>query len=83
MSAYVDRTKSELHNQSRAAVRTAQDAVHSQAWLYPFKGILYFASHRACWGPFVKALPPALLLSGAVLGFMFTFAYLPQAAVLS
>lgn len=68
MSDYVKQTKAELKSQSRGAVSTAQDAVASQAWLYPLKGIVYFLSHRACWGPFLKALPSALLLSAGVLG---------------
>jgi len=83
MSQYVSNTKQELKSQSKYAVDTAQDALHSRAWLYPLKGVVYFVSHRTCWGPFLKALPPALALSAAVLGFMFTFTYLPQAAFLS
>ena len=82
MSSYAKKTKSELQGQSRYAISTAQDALASNAWLYPLKGIAYFASHRACWAPFLKALPPALALSVGVLGFMFFFTYLPQAAFL-
>lgn len=58
MSKYVDNTKAELRNQSKDAVQVAQNAVASRAWLYPVKGIVYFVSHRSCWGPFLKALPP-------------------------
>lgn len=83
MSDYVANTKKEVRDQSRYAVSTAQDAIHSRAWLYPIKGILYFISHKACWGPFVKTLPPAIAMSAAILGFMFTFTYLPQAAFMS
>lgn len=54
MSQYVESTKRELKGQSKYAVSTAQDAVHSRAWLYPIKGILYFATHKSCWGPFAK-----------------------------
>jgi len=83
MSNYVKSTQNELKSQSRTAAQTAQDAVHSRAWLYPIKGIVYFASHKSCWGPFAKALPPALAMSVRVLGFMFGLTYLPQAAFLS
>jgi len=83
MSDYVANTRNELKSQSRYAVSTAQDAVHSRAWLYPIKGIIFFLSHKACWGPFIKTLPPAMAMSAAILGFMFTFTYLPQAAFLS
>ena len=82
MSNYAKKTKTELQSQSRYAISTAQDAVTSNAWLYPLKGIAYFASHKTCWAPFLKALPPALALSVGVLGFMFFFTYLPQAAFL-
>jgi hypothetical protein len=83
MSNYVDRTKQELQAQSKFAVSTAKDAVHSNAWLYPLKGIVYVGTHRNTWGPIIKALPPALALSVAVLGGVFFFLYLPQAAFLS
>ncbi|KAK2067428.1 hypothetical protein P8C59_001169 [Phyllachora maydis] len=32
------------------------DAAKSRAYLYPIKGILYFASHRALWKPFLSRL---------------------------
>ena len=83
MSDYVKSTQNEVKAQSRYALDTAKDAVHSAGYLYALKGIVHFASNKSCWGPFAKALPPALALSVGVVGFMFTFTYLPQAAVLS
>jgi hypothetical protein len=61
----------------------ASDAVRSAAYLYPFKGIAYFFTHRALWKPLAaKLLPTAGLGLGTTL-FMFVFTYVPQAAILS
>lgn len=64
------------------AREVALEAAKSQSWLYPFKGIAYFVSHRALWQPFVSKLPQYFALYGSVLGGMITFTYLPQLAVL-
>lgn len=61
----------------------AKDAVNSGAFLYPLKGIFYFATHRALWKPLLSRLIPTLSLSLGVVGFMFIFAYVPQALALS
>ncbi|KUI61996.1 Outer spore wall protein RRT8 [Cytospora mali] len=58
------------------------DAARSGAYLYPIKGIVYFASHRALWKPFLDKLVPTLVLSVGVMASMFAFTYLPQLAVL-
>ncbi|KAI0130549.1 hypothetical protein BJ170DRAFT_620457 [Xylariales sp. AK1849] len=60
----------------------ATDAARSGAYLYPFKGIVYFLTHRALWKPFASRVVPTLGLSAAVVGGMFFFTYLPQLAVL-
>jgi len=61
----------------------ATDAVKSAAYLYPLKGIYYFVSHKDLWRPLFSKLTPAITLSVGVTTFMFVFAYLPQAAVMS
>ncbi|KAK7743824.1 hypothetical protein SLS53_003843 [Cytospora paraplurivora] len=58
------------------------DAARSGAYLYPIKGIVYFASHRSLWKPFLEKLVPTLVLSVGVLAGMFAFTYIPQLAVL-
>lgn len=60
----------------------ALDAARSRSWLYPFKGILYFISHRALWQPLVSKLPQYVALYGSVVAGMFTFAYLPQLGIM-
>ncbi|KAF8855408.1 hypothetical protein BDZ45DRAFT_804963 [Acephala macrosclerotiorum] len=55
----------------------------STSWLYPFKGIWYFLTHREFWPLFQRRLIPLTILSIVVLGFLFTFTYLPQVAFLA
>ncbi|KAI9844055.1 MAG: hypothetical protein M1838_002346 [Thelocarpon superellum] len=53
------------------------------SWLYPLKGITYFATHPFLW-PLLKArLIPCLLLSIVILAILFLFTYLPQVAFLA
>ncbi|KAK8103154.1 hypothetical protein PG984_016300 [Apiospora sp. TS-2023a] len=58
------------------------DAAKSQAYVYPFKGIYYFLTHRELWKPFYSRIIPTLSLSAVVISGMFFFTYLPQLAVL-
>ncbi|KAH9905358.1 hypothetical protein F4778DRAFT_705146 [Xylariomycetidae sp. FL2044] len=58
------------------------DAARSGAYLYPFKGIFYFLTHRSLWKPLASRLLPTIGLTVGVLGFMFAFTYLPQLAIL-
>ncbi|CAJ2503573.1 Uu.00g109670.m01.CDS01 [Anthostomella pinea] len=60
----------------------ASDAAKSGAYMYPFKGIAYFCTHRALWKPFASRILPTLGLTAGVLGGMFFLTYLPQLAVL-
>ncbi|KAI1392210.1 uncharacterized protein F4822DRAFT_436171 [Hypoxylon trugodes] len=58
------------------------DAARSGAYLYPFKGIVYFITHKSLWKPFYSRILPTLGLTATVLASMFFFAYLPQLAIL-
>ncbi|KAI9813928.1 MAG: hypothetical protein M1826_002361 [Phylliscum demangeonii] len=60
-----------------------EEAARSGAYLYPLKGMVFFATHRSLWRPLMARLVPTMSLSAGVLAFMFIFTYLPQAAVLS
>ncbi|KAJ5764046.1 hypothetical protein N7533_002727 [Penicillium manginii] len=53
------------------------------AWLYPIRGIHYFATHRFLWPLFKARLLPIILLSSFVYFLLFFFTYLPQVAFLS
>ncbi|KAL3493098.1 hypothetical protein BJX62DRAFT_90653 [Aspergillus germanicus] len=53
------------------------------AWLYPFRGIYYFLSHRFLWPLFKTRLIPIVLLSAFIYTILFLFAYIPQVAFLA
>jgi hypothetical protein len=80
MSEKVKQVAAEELEQARVLTR---DAVRSGAYLYPIKGILYFASHRSLWKPLLNKLLPTLSLGVGVTAFMFAVAYVPQAAILT
>lgn len=46
------------------------------------QGILYFASHRALWKPFLSRLGSTLSVAIGTFGAMFLLTYLPQLAVM-
>lgn len=54
----------------------------SASYLYPFKGIYFFLTHRDFYPLFGRRLIPLTITSIVVLGLLFTFTYLPQAAFL-
>ncbi|OTB07323.1 hypothetical protein M426DRAFT_318009 [Hypoxylon sp. CI-4A] len=58
------------------------DAAKSGAYLYPFRGIFYFLTHRSLWKPFTSRILPTLGLTAGVTAFMFFFTYIPQSAIL-
>ncbi|KAL4794178.1 hypothetical protein BDV19DRAFT_365343 [Aspergillus venezuelensis] len=53
------------------------------AWLYPLRGIYYFASHRFLWPLFKARLIPIVLISAFIYTILFLFAYIPQVAFLA
>lgn len=56
---------------------------YNASWLYPLKGIVYFIGHPFLY-PLVQArLLPVFILSIFVYGFLFTFVFLPQVALLA
>jgi len=59
-----------------------KDASRSGSYLYPIKGIFYFASHKSLWKPLLSRLVPTIGLSVGVVASMFAFTYVPQLAVL-
>ncbi|KAJ9314646.1 hypothetical protein DTO271D3_5146 [Paecilomyces variotii] len=61
----------------------AQKAVRSGAWLYPFRGIIYFLTHRSLWQPLLSRIVPTITLGLSITSAMFFFTYVPQAAMLA
>ncbi|WPG98965.1 Hypothetical protein R9X50_00176700 [Acrodontium crateriforme] len=60
----------------------AEEGAKSGAYIYPFKGIYYLATHKDLYKPLFKRLTPTLTLGAGVTTFMFLFTYLPQVAVM-
>jgi hypothetical protein len=60
-----------------------RDTIKSRSYLYPLKGIYYFLTHRQLSKPVRDKLAPTVSTAVSVTTTMFTFAYLPQAAVLA
>jgi hypothetical protein len=58
-------------------------SVVSSSWLYPFKGIYFFAANPSFWPLLGQRLIPLVFVSVVIFGFLFTFAYLPQVAFLA
>ncbi|KAI1472293.1 uncharacterized protein F4812DRAFT_408268 [Daldinia caldariorum] len=58
------------------------EAAKSGSYLYPFKGIVYFVTHKSLWKPFYSRILPTLGLTAGVTASMFFLTYLPQLAIL-
>ncbi|KAI0886078.1 uncharacterized protein GGS22DRAFT_159835 [Annulohypoxylon maeteangense] len=64
------------------ATEFLSDATKSRAYLYPFKGIIYFVTHKSLWKPFSSRILPTLGLTIGVFASMLFFTYVPQLAIL-
>lgn len=64
-----------------AALQPIRNVVGT-SFIYPFKGVYYFLSHREFWPLFGRQLIPLTVISLVVLGLLFAFTYLPQVAFL-
>lgn len=65
------------------AKELAKDAIRSAAYLYPFKGIIFFVNNRTLWKPLAAKIVPTMSLGLGVTVFMFAVTYVPQAALLT
>jgi len=77
------RVKEVAQEDAQRIKAVALQAIKSKAYLYPFKGILYYASHRDLWRPLMTKLVPTITTGVSVTTAMFIFAYVPQAAILT
>ena len=78
-----DRVKDVAKEEVSKVSAMTKDAVQSQAYLYPIKGVLYFLTHRDLWRPLTSKIAAVLTTSIGVTTLMFMIAYLPQAALLA
>lgn len=78
-----EQIQQELRAKAEQALDIGKDAVYSHGWTYPLQGIYYTLTHNSIWQPIKAQLIPRTVLAAAVLVFLFTFAYVPQALALS
>ncbi|KAF4548518.1 Etoposide-induced protein 2.4 (EI24)-like protein [Elsinoe fawcettii] len=78
-----DKIKSTAKEEGQRIQKLTKEAVQSQAYLYPIKGIIYYASHRSLWKPLMSKIVPTITMGIGIFTSMFFFTYLPQAAVLA
>ncbi|KAI1246331.1 hypothetical protein MGN70_013230 [Eutypa lata] len=85
-SGFVDNVQSKVQEVAKEdydkAKELLSEAAKSGSYVYPFKGIVYFLTHRALWKPFTSRILPTLGLSLGVFGSMVFFTYVPQLAIL-
>jgi len=74
---------SKMPSIDRSMITRPLKSVVSASWLYPFKGIYFFATNPAWWPLMGRRIIPLVLVSIVVFGLLFTFAYLPQVAFLA
>ncbi|KAF3490903.1 uncharacterized protein GIQ15_00420 [Arthroderma uncinatum] len=79
----MDRVNRMIQEELRNFLALAKDGLRSGAYIYPFKGIVYFLSHPSLYKPMLSKLAPTVTLSLVVTGAMFFFTYIPQAAILA
>lgn len=80
---YVQRKAAEVSQEDFGKAKAlVGSAVKSGSFFYPIRGIIYFLTHRALWKPLASRILPTLGLSIGVVAGMFTFAYLPQLAIM-
>jgi len=79
---FVEKAQEVAKEDFESAKVLINDAARSGSYLYPIKGIVYFATHKSLWKPLMGKLAPYVTLSIGVVTSMFAFTYLPQLAVM-
>ncbi|KAJ5281019.1 hypothetical protein N7478_006391 [Penicillium angulare] len=69
--------------EAKSVQEASKGVLRSGAYLYPFKGIIFFATHKDLWGPFMARAGRTISLGMGVTSFMFFFTYVPQMAVMA
>ena len=68
---------------SSATTKRLLQHLSRPAWLYPWKGIYYFATHRFLWPLLRSRLLPCFLISCLVYANLFVWLYLPLVGILA
>jgi hypothetical protein len=75
------KTMPDAHPIAASVLQPVRNVV-SASFLYPFKGVYYFLTHREFYPLFSRHLIPLTAISIVILGLLFTFTYVPQAVLL-
>ncbi|KAK5109573.1 hypothetical protein LTR62_006924 [Meristemomyces frigidus] len=62
--------------------QVAEEGAKSGAYIYPLRGIVFFATHKDLYKPLFQRLTPTIGLGVGITALMFFFTYVPQLAVL-
>ncbi|KAL4892971.1 hypothetical protein BDV59DRAFT_208115 [Aspergillus ambiguus] len=73
-----DKIKDTVLAEAKAAQDVAHDVARAGAYLYPIKGLIYFATHRPLWRPLLSQAGQTIALGLGVTTGMFFFTYVPQ-----
>ncbi|KAL4926799.1 uncharacterized protein BDV17DRAFT_141389 [Aspergillus undulatus] len=78
-----DRAKEALRAESSNLAATSRDILFSGAYLYPFKGLLHFATHPPLYKPLWSRITQTLIAGVGITISLFLFTYLPQTTFLT
>lgn len=78
-----DTVRETIRDEIAGVTALGKEAAASGAYLYPIKGIYYFARNRSLWKPLTSRIVPLLGLSTGVITSMFLFTYVPQSFLLT
>jgi hypothetical protein len=78
-----EKIKDAVLAEAKSTQAIAQDVIMSGAYLYPFKGIVYFATHKELWRPFISRAGRTMTLGLGITSVMFFFTYMPQVAIMA
>ncbi|KAF9886094.1 hypothetical protein FE257_012029 [Aspergillus nanangensis] len=78
-----DHMKGAVLAEARAAQEVAHEVAKSGAYLYPVKGLFYFATHKPLWRPLLSRASQTITLGLGVTTTMFFFTYIPQMTIMA
>jgi len=78
-----DTAKDVIQEEIGTAAKLGQQAIQSGGYIYPFRGIVYFATHPSLYKSVLPVITNLLIVSVVVLSAMFFLLYFPHVAVLA
>lgn len=79
----METVKSTAKSELDGVTTLAEQSLKSGTYLYPFRGIIYFLTHRNLWSSLTSKIIPLATLSVGVVVPMFLFTYVPQSILLT